>query len=129
MRPAVRTTFLLLLVALTSACGARSGPNANNTRSDLIVLSEVSGGSFTNVFDLVQAMRPNWLRARSPNSFQSPGVVQVYVDDVRLGGVENLRSLAVQGVQYIRWYDPISASSRWGLNHEQGAIVVSMRPL
>lgn len=128
MRPVVRTTFLLLVLALASACGARSGA-PNSTRSDLIVLSEVSAGSFTNVFDLVQAMRPNWLRARSPNSFQSPGFVQVYLDDVRLGGVENLRTLAVQGVQYIRWYDPISASSRWGLNHEQGAIVVSMRPL
>ena len=120
--------LLVLLVSLLAAWGGGAA-TGGSTRSDLIVLSEVNAGSFTNMFDLVQAMRPNWLRARSPNSFQSPGYVQVYLDDVRLGGVENMRTLAVQGVQYVRWYDPISASSRWGLNHEQGAIVISMRPL
>lgn len=124
----LRTLPILLLLALLAGCGGNAA-GASGTRSDMIVLADVNAGSFANVFDLLQAMKPNWLRARSPNSFQSPGYVQVYLDDVRLGGVENLRSIATQGVQYIRWYDPITASSRWGLNHEQGAIVVSMRPL
>ena len=127
MPRALRTLPILLLVALLAGCGANAGARAG-TRSDMIVLSEMNAGSFANLFDLVQAVKPNWLRARSPNSFQSPGFVQVYLDDVRLGGVENLRTIATQGVQTIRWYDPITASSRWGLNHEQGAIVVSMRP-
>ena len=122
-----RSPVLLLVLALavgcsTNAAGTRAG------RSDTITLDDLRSANPTNLYDAVRTIRPNWLRARSPNSVQRPGQVQVYFDDTRLGGVETLRNVPVQGVAYIRWFDPISASSRWGLDHEQGAIVVSTRP-
>ena len=119
--------LLLVVVVLSAACGANN-TGRRPTRSDTITVAELQAANQTNVYDAVRTIRPNWLRARSPNSFQAPGQVQAYYDDTRIGGVENLRNIPMQGVAYIRWYDPISASARWGLDHEQGAIVVSSRP-
>ena len=57
-----------------------------------------------------------------------PGEVQVHLDDVRLGGVGTLREIPVIDVSYMQFYDPASASARWGLDHSHGAIYVSTRP-
>ena len=119
--------LLAVLLAVASACSANAS-GARATRSDMITVDDLRAANSTNLFDAVRAIRPNWLRARSPNSLQNQGQVQVYFDDTRVGGVEALRTIPTQGIAYLRWFDPISASSRWGLDHEQGAIVVSTRP-
>ena len=54
-------------------------------------------------------------------------MVQVYLDDNRLGGVEMLRNINTSLIQYIRWYDGIAATGRWGLDHGAGVIYVSTR--
>ena len=120
--------LLLLLLAVAAGCSANAAGGRTTTRADTITVDDLRAANSTNLYDAVRAIRPNWLRARSPNSIQNQGQVQVYFDDSRLGGVEQLRTIPSQGIAYIRWYDPISASARWGLDHEQGAIVVSTRP-
>jgi hypothetical protein len=119
--------LLLLLLALVAACST-NGVGTRAGRSDMITLQDLQAANSTNLYDAVRAIRPNWLRARSPNSLQRQGQVQVYFDDTRVGGVESLRNLPMQGIAYLQWFDPITASARWGLDHEQGAIVVSTRP-
>jgi hypothetical protein len=119
--------LLLLLAALAAACST-NGVGTRAGRSDLITVQDLQAANATNLFDAVRAIRPNWLRARSPNSLQRQGQVQVYFDDTRVGGVEALRNLPMQGIAFIQWFDPITASARWGLDHEQGAIYVSTRP-
>ena len=119
--------LVLLLLALVAACSTNAA-GTRASRSDMITVDDLRAANSTNLYDAVRTIRPNWLRARSPNSLQNQGQVQVYFDDTRIGGVDNLRSIPTQGIAYLRWFDPISASSRWGLDHEQGAIVVSTRP-
>ena len=123
-----RSPLLLLLVLVVAACSANAAGGRTTSRSDTITVDDLRAANATNLYDAVRTIRPNWLRARSPNSIQNQGQVQVYFDDTRIGGVDNLRSIPTQGIAYIRWHDPISASARWGLDHEQGAIVVSTRP-
>ncbi len=77
----------------------------------------------------MEALRSNWLRPKGPDSFSSPTRVQVYIDDNQLGGVETLRGIATsQILAYIRYYDGVAASGRWGLGHGQGVIYVSTNP-
>ncbi|MGH7463012.1 MAG: hypothetical protein ACREMA_18555 [Longimicrobiales bacterium] len=52
----------------------------------------------------------------------------VYIDDTRLGGVETLRSISTASISYIRYYDGVTATGRWGIDHGQGVIFVSTRP-
>jgi hypothetical protein len=84
--------------------------------------------NFNTAFDAVQALRSNWLRKRGEDSFRSPTQIWVYVDDVRMGGIESLRSIPRTGIEFIRYYDALTASARWGLDHGQGVIYVSTRP-
>jgi hypothetical protein len=128
MSKLIRRSPLLLILAVVLAGCSTNGSGARAGRSDMITVADLQAANSTNLYDAVRTIRPNWLRARSPNSLQRQGQVQVYFDDTRVGGVESLRSLPMQGIAYIRWFDPISASSRWGLDHEQGAIYVSTRP-
>jgi len=75
----------------------------------------------------IEALRSNWLRERGPDSFSTPGHVQVYLDDSRVGGVETLRMLSLANVLFIRHVNGVDAAARWGLDHGQGVILVSTR--
>jgi hypothetical protein len=123
-------TALLLLPA--AACGSRStsaGSSAPTARRDIIAREELDRGQWANAYEAVRNLRPQWLRVRGRDTINSePGTVQVVLDDVRLGGVESLRTLPLTGVVYFQWMDGISASQRWGTGFGNGAIVISTRP-
>jgi hypothetical protein len=55
------------------------------------------------------------------------GDVLVYLDDVRLGGLDALRSQPISGIDSIRFLDAPTASARFGLNHPHGAIQIAPR--
>lgn len=121
-RPAV---FLLL-----SACAART-PASMRVPPDrsLITQQEILEHKFETVFDAIQALRPAWLQTRGTNSLQAASTqVQVYLDNNHLGGVETLSTINLGSVVYIRHYDGVEATARWGLDHGQGAIYVSTHP-
>jgi hypothetical protein len=95
----------------------------------MITAVEISRTNYSNLYDVVQALRTRWLLSRGPDTILGKqGEVQVHLDDVRLGGVQSLRNLSPVGVAYIQWFDPISAAQKWGLGYGQGAIYVSTRP-
>jgi hypothetical protein len=116
-----------ILVA-TSGCAAHSahdrGPPADR---NLLTQEDLREHRFATAFDAIEALRSHWLRERGPDSFSTPGHVQVYLDDSRLGGVEALRTLPLTNVLYIRHVSGIDAAARWGLDHGQGVILVSTR--
>lgn len=130
----MRRPVLALLLALGSlaptACGpsreigARPAPRASAT---LLTEDEISRAAYQNAFELVQALRSNWLRARGTDSLTRPTEVVVYRDNVRMGGVETLRAMATMDIATIRFIDGISASGRWGLDHGSGVIFVVTR--
>jgi len=81
-----------------------------------------------SAFDIVQRLRPAMLRSRtstfgSDNQGQQVPVV-VYSDDVRLGTVENLRTIPAMQVREIRYISATDATQRWGTGHSSGAIQV-----
>ena len=90
----------------------------------LITRDAILSTQYTNLFDVIQALRSNWLRIKAPDSFGKSSVLQVYLDTQRLTGVDELRQMAPTNIQSVRFYDPIEASARWGLDHGAGAIYV-----
>lgn len=54
----------------------------------------------------------------------TPGGVQVRIDESWLGGVATLRSVDAVGIESIRFADPIAAAGRWGGDFRDGATVV-----
>lgn len=119
--------FLSALIIASAAC-ASSGAGRSQSNRDEISQAEIRAQSYTDAYQIVEALRSNWLRVRGTDSFQQPTQILVYLDDSRLGGVETLRGLSPQSISYMRHYDAVSATARWGLGHGQGVIYVSSRP-
>jgi hypothetical protein len=122
----VRPAALLLLTACATHTPAatRVPPDRN-----IITQQEIVDQRFETVFDAIQALRPNWLQTRGTNSLtQTPTQVQVYLDNSRLGGIETLSTVNLASVVYIRHYDGLAATARWGLDHGQGVIYISTHP-
>ena len=132
MRKVVQASLVSALLLFPAACATRSpatdspGPTSNR---DFILREEIDRGQWTNSYELIRNVRPQWLRVRGRDTITGdPGVVQVVLDNVRLGGIESLRTLPVSGITYYQWLDGISASQRWGTGYGNGAILVSTRP-
>jgi hypothetical protein len=127
MRKSLRPILSLLLVL--GACASAGGGAARQGRSDLLSEDQLRGNSFSTVYDAILALRPNWLRTRGPDSFNQSSQIQVYVDNMRVGGIANLQQIPTVSAYYVQWYDALEASARWGLGHGAGAIYVSTSPM
>jgi len=128
---------LTAVIALTacSSGGASTGGTTSSTTvrrggSNLITPEEITaaGAGMESAFDIVQRLRPAMLRSRtssfgSDNQGQQVPVI-VYSDDVRLGTVENLRTIPAMQVREIRYISATDATQRWGTGHSSGAIQV-----
>lgn len=129
MRRTLRWVGPLFVAAIVTAC-ASSGTGAARMDRNLLTREQIAETNKQNAFEVVETLRSNWLRTRGPTSLSGPdAVVQVYLDDNRLGTVESLRTISTPMIQYIRWYDGIAATGRWGLDHGAGVVYVSTRPL
>ena len=128
MTNAIRGALIpwLLLACLGCASGG-SRARSFGSRADLIGPEELAKAEWANVYDLVSSLRPRWLQSRGPDSFSNPSVVQVIVDDMKVGGVSALRQLPTSGITSLQFFDGITATSRWGLDFGSGAIYVSTR--
>lgn len=123
--------LLVLSLLTTSGCSVTQrtagGPAAAAERPDPSLLEEETLRRYSSAFEAVQTLRSQWLRVRSPGSFQGTGQVWVYRNGVRVGGVEELRRMSTTEIESIRYYDGRQASQRWGLGHENGVIFVTGR--
>lgn len=131
-----RPVFVALLAAAavtgcagSGASGGGATTSAPRAKVDplLITQDELQSRNFNNLYEAVAILRSSWLRPRNPDSFDSPSTIQVYLDNLRIGGVDQLKGLQVITVGSVRWYDGIQATARWGMDNAAGAIAVTSR--
>ena len=123
-----RTAAILCLLLALGACSSRAGSSSATRRdTNLITFDQIQDGHFQNAYDAVQALRPNWLVPRGPDSFNTPTKIEVYYDATHLGAVETLRTITSSNIAFIRWYDGTQAQQRYGIGHGSGVIYVSSR--
>ena len=77
----------------------------------------------------MEVLRPRWLVLRPSSVIGEPPqqTLPVYLDDFRLGDVDDLRGLSVQRIQSIRLISATIATARWGVGNSRGAIQVVTR--
>jgi hypothetical protein len=124
MAPRYRGLAALLLLA---AFACHRGPPRPRPDTELLTQAEMQDHNFTNVYDAVAALRANWLTVRGTDSFMTPSEVVVYYDQTRLGGVNELRVITVNSISWLRHYNGVDATTRWGVGHGAGVIFVSSR--
>lgn len=117
----------------------RSRARANPS---VITLAEITGAGGANAFDVVQSLRPQWLRTRGQTTLRTSGVadprggsyqamtqvpIMVYVEGQQVGGLEALRGLSTSQIRELRFVDSREAVQRWGSDHGNGAVMVLLR--
>ena len=129
---AIAIVVYLSVVASGLACSAGKPPSqverAGARRSDRISRDEIAARAWTNAYEVVATLRPQWLVDRGRDSFGSGTVIQVVMNGARLGGVATLRRLAAADIEQFQYYDATSAASRWGVGFGKGAIEISSIP-
>jgi hypothetical protein len=132
--------FVLLAVIVAHApVEAQSSPRKDRNR---ISAEEIQAATAQDAHQLVQRLRPHWLRMRGRSSLQTreaempgggtgqvlaPREIIVYLNGGRYGTHESLRSLHLDGITDMEYMDGPSATQRFGTGHPHGAILVTIR--
>lgn len=119
----------VVAVLLLSACA--SAPSDGPRRQyDLLTTEEIEAANVSNLYQLVERLRPRWLDTRGQQSFSTPTAVVVFHGQSYLGGVEMLREMGKREARVIRYLDgPTAQATLPGLGSRQveAAIVVNPR--
>ena len=131
---------LLPLGAALGLCvgGCAAGPRPASTsqsastseRRDATVLAraELESNPGRTLYDHIRRVRPQWLSTRGPTTIaQAERGIVVYRDGVRVGGLSTLQDIMTDVVESVRYLSGPEASSRYGLDHQNGAILVVTR--
>ena len=107
---------------------ASSAGRAARPRRDLITQEEIAQSGASNLYDVVQRLRPAWLRGTSASNIRGGGQgFVVYQNNTPLGGLDALRQMTPGYATAIRFLDGTEASNTLpglGSRRVAGAIVV-----
>jgi hypothetical protein len=128
----VRAVLTLVLgVSLITVPGcAGSGPGSGSGGSQgPITRADLGDVSMGNAYEVVQRLRPVWLRPRGRISIQSSTAQNpvVYVDNIRLGDPNSLRQVSADAIEEIHYMGGSEATTRYGTGHAGGVILVRTR--
>lgn len=115
---------VLLVAALGCATTGSSGGDSQS--SDVITREEIMDADVSNLYQVVERLRPQWLRVRS-RSVERESEILVVRDGTVIGEVGTLREIGRDGIERLRWMDGETAAAtlvgaRDG--YVEGAIVV-----
>jgi hypothetical protein len=124
----MRYTTLLLAVTVLACFGSRSGDRALQD-PEVLTQDDIRASSARNAYELVERLRPRWLRPGPDRSLRLDTVILVYFDGVRLGGVDTLREIERESILTMRVLDASRAGHLPGLGsqHVERVILISSR--
>lgn len=95
--------------------------------SDLITPAELAKGGDGSAYDVVMRLRPQFFNPR-PVGFTTDeygGRPVVYYNGMRLGGVDELRTLSMTMVGEVRFLSPVVGAEWFGRYHPGGVIAIT----
>lgn len=133
----------VLCLALTlAACAGSGAPGAGTAatsgtapspvRGSLNLITgaeiEAAGNDVVSAYELVLRLRPGMMRPRNQTAGNTSegnafGVI-AFADDIRLGDLEQLRTIMRGTVREIRYISATDATTRWGTGHSNGVVQV-----
>jgi hypothetical protein len=142
-RSALHHVALIAATAAGFACASSTGgavtpsgaPAPARTDRTVITTEELKNTGETNLYNVIQRLRPDWLRSRGPTSFsqtmaQSTGAeaISVYQDMQRLGTVDVLKGMTITQATSLKFYSASDAQMRFGTGNQSGAIQILVTP-
>ena len=129
-----RRVLVAAIVALTACASGGGVATAAKQNPNVISMEEIIESSASNAYEVIQRLRPNFLRTRgavhgTPGAANAVEMVDlvVYLNENRLGGSDQLRQIATGDIKEIRYFNSSEATTKWGTGHSAGAIQVVSR--
>ncbi|MCI0691817.1 hypothetical protein L0337_07395 [candidate division KSB1 bacterium] len=122
-------TFCLLAAFFFVACASSTGTKSPRRSTNLITAEEIAASTARDAYEAIQLLRPSWLVTRgiaSPNNPRST-VPTAYINNSRLGDIENLRNVSAISIAEIRLLSPNDATTLYGTGNVGGAIMVKTK--
>jgi hypothetical protein len=123
-------TGLLLGRRMDAPAGMQPGTPGRPLASagSVVTEEEIRASTASNLYELLQALRPHWLRNRGPTGNTEVNVdqqgVRVYVERGLVGDLNALRQITPREATTIEFLDAAAATYRLGQGNPSGAIVV-----
>jgi hypothetical protein len=120
---------LLLPLALTLlGCAATQGSGPRRS-ARVLTADEIAEVAVTTAYEAVELTRPQWLTTRSSPTMGNPQPTPpvVYLDGIRVGDLDELRRIRATVVERMEYLSPSDATTRFGTNHNGGAILITTR--
>lgn len=118
-------SLLALLIVVAAACSAATRTGATNP--DEINAEEIEASTAQDAYELIQRLRPRWLRSRGSRSLTMSTEILVFLNSSRMGGLDSLRDISTNGIQSIEYLDAARAIGELpgiGSQHAEAVIVV-----
>ncbi len=128
MSRSVRCTLMLCLSLGLGACASGSGVPARDR--NVISAEEVEAAEVRTAYELVERLRPLWLRSRGDRSTHLTTEIVVYQDNTMLGDIEMMKSIPIDLVDSVRSLDSAEAGRLAGLGsrHVERVIMIITKP-
>jgi hypothetical protein len=120
-------------VSFASGCAA-TRTTTPKTDPDVITADQIARSKATNAYDLIATISPKMFTAHGaattrgnqpPTEGRQALPVVVYIDNVKVGPIDELKAVSKIDVREIRYLSPRVATDRWGENHAGGVIYVT----
>lgn len=130
-----RRLIATAMLSLAVGCASAGASPAARQNQNVISSEEITASSATTAYEVIQKLRPNFLRTRGAvhgapvggtNNIEMVDLV-VYLNENRLGGSEQLRQISTTDIREIRYYGASEATTKWGTGHSAGAIQIVSR--
>lgn len=114
----------LLMGAMLVLVGCATTSDGVTRDRNRITAEEIADAPAANAFDLVQRLRPSWLRVRGAGSIHTESPIRVYVDGMSYGNLSSLRQISISDVVQLERLGAADATQRFGTGHTSGVILV-----
>jgi len=114
-----------LVVALWG-CAHSSQVDEPRAQTNVLTREEIATAPVTNAYEVIDRLRPRFLRPHATGGRPPTAYAVVFIDGVRRGPLDVLRSVATNSIQEIRYLTAADATTRYGLDIQGGVIDVKL---
>jgi hypothetical protein len=121
--------FSLGLIAAALGCATTSATPGVRRDSKVITAQEIATVDVASAYDLIERLRPSFLRSRGQTSLGSagPDYPNVYINGQRYGEINSLRTIVASQVLEVRYYNAADGATKFGLSNTGGVIELKLR--
>ena len=127
MNSLARACSALCIAGIIGGCASASRPQGAVPDRTRIQIDEIRPWSNATAYQVIRALRPEWLDVRARAASLQGSQRRVYLDDLHLGGLETLERIPASSIGAIYFFDGPAAVQRWGTDHSGGVIQIHTR--